>query len=150
MLSRFISKTIPLMVILLVAACSGPFVLIPGGAVDGELAPTPSDWAFTDAISTVQIETNPSDPYSVNTWALGMGPSLYLQAGANRATWVDHLDANPNIRVRIEGRLYELASSRVTEEAEFATFADAYEVKYGRRPRNEEVSEVYLLRLSAR
>ncbi len=150
MLSRFIIKTIPLMVILLVAACSGPFVTIPGGALDGELAAIPSDWAFTDEISTVQIETNPSDPYSVNIWALGMGPSLYLHAGANRATWVEHLDANPNIRVRIEGRLYELASSRVTEEAEFATFADAYEVKYGSRPRNENVSEVYLLRLSAR
>lgn len=150
MLSRFIIKTIPFVLLLSVAACSGPFVTIPGGALDGELAPIPSDWAFTDEISTVQIETNPSDPYSVNIWALGMGPSLYLHAGANRATWVEHLDANPNIRVRIEGWLYELASSRVTEEAEFATFADAYEVKYGRRPRNEEVSEVYLLRLSAR
>ena len=150
MLSRFAVKTIPILLLLSLTACSGPFLLLPGGALEGELAPTPAEWSFTDETSTVQIETNPSDPYSVNIWAVGMGPSLYLHAGGNRTTWVEHLESDPNIRVRIEDKIYELASSRVAEEAEFAAFADAYEAKYGTRPRNENVSEVYLLRLRAR
>ena len=52
--------------------------------------------------------------------------------------------------MRIEEKLYELAAARVTEAEEFARFADVYEEKYGVRPRNENVSEVYLLRLGER
>jgi hypothetical protein len=43
-----------------------------------------------------------------------------------------------------------MATIRVEDAAEFASFADAYEKKYGMRPRNENVSEVYLYRLGAR
>ena len=134
----------------LVSGCGGPFVLFPGGALEGEVAPVPSDWSFTDEISTIQIETNPADPYSVNIWVLALDGSLYLHAGANRAAWVEHLEADPRLRIRVEGKLYELAASRVTDAAEFARFADKYENKYGTRPRNENVAEVYLLRLDAR
>ena len=131
-------------------ACSGPFLLLPGGELEGEVAPSPADWSFTDDISTIQIETNPSDPYSVNIWVLALDGSLYLHAGANRSTWVEHLEADPRIRVRIDGKIYELASTRVTDAAEFERFAAKYETKYGNRPRNENIDEIYLLRLGAR
>ena len=132
------------------AACSGPFVLIPGGELEGELAPIPSDWSFTDEISTIQIEANPTDPYSVNIWVTAVGDALYLHAGANRAQWVEYLEADPHLRIRIEERIYELEASRVTDADEFARFAERYEIKYGNRPRNENVTEVYLLRLEER
>lgn len=134
----------------LFAACSGPFVLLPGGRLEGEVVPVPGDWAFTDEISTIQIETRPDDPYSVNIWVVAIGPHLYLHAGASRSTWVEHLENDPRLRVRIDEKLYELAAARVTEAGEFARFADVYEEKYGVRPRNENVSEVYLLRLGPR
>jgi hypothetical protein len=46
--------------------------------------------------------------------------------------------------------IYELSSSRVMDPAEFDRFSDAYEKKYGRRPRNESVAEAYLFRLTTR
>ena len=133
-----------------VAGCGGPFVLLPGGALEGPTLAAPADWSFTDAVSTVQLETNPADPYSVNIWAIGLGEHLYVHAGANRSTWVEHMEADPKVRVRVNDSIYELAAARVADQAEFDRFSDAYERKYGRRPRNEKIAEVYLFRLAAR
>ena len=135
---------------LFVSACSGPFFLLPGGELAGEVTPVPVDWSFTDEVSTVQIETNPADPYSVNIWMVAADGSPYLHAGANKAAWVEHLEADPRLRLGVEGKLYELAATRVTDAGEFARFAEAYEQKYGVRPRNENIAEIYLLRLAAR
>jgi len=138
-----------LVLLLLVLGC-GPFVLIPGGELSGGVTEVPNDWSFTKEISTVQLESRPSDPYSVNIWATGVGKDLYLHAGANRANWVEYIEADPRVRLRIEDRIYELRATRVEDPAEFKRFADAYEEKYGSRPRNENVREVYLMRLEAR
>jgi hypothetical protein len=130
--------------------CSGPTVLLPGGALDGTKTQAPADWSFTDETSTVQLETRPSDPYSVNIWVIALGPNLYVHAGANRSEWVDHMETDPNVRLRVGDAIYELSAARVTEQAEFDRFADAYERKYDRRPRNETIAEVYLYRLASR
>ena len=123
--------------------------MIPGGKLEGAPAAPPSDWSLADDVSTVQLETNPQDPYSVNIWAVGIGPILYVHAGANRSTWVEHMEADPQVRVRIEEDIYTLRASRVEGQDEFDRFSDAYEEKYGSRPRNEVVSEAYLFQLSA-
>lgn len=132
----------------LVVGCR--YVPLPGGELDGSVKPVPADWSFLAETSIVQIETRPSDPYSVNIWAVGMGPVVYLHAGANRATWVEHLEVDPRLRLRVDEDLYELRAARVTSQEEFDRFADAYEGKYDVRPRNENVEEAYLLRLEPR
>ena len=132
----------------LVAGCSGPFVLLPGGTLDGTTVPTPESWSFTDDVDTVQLETRPSDPYSVNIWVIALDDVLYVHAGANRATWVEAIEADPRVRIRVDESLYELTASRVETQEEFDRFSDAYEAKYGRRPRNESVVEAYLFRLA--
>jgi len=147
---RFRSLVVALAIALTSAACGGPFLLLPGGQLEGDVASVPADWSFTHDVSTIQIETNPAEPYSVNIWAVGVDASLYVHAGANRTTWVEHLDTDPRVRARVGDKIYELASTRVTDAGEFASFADAYESKYGVRPRNENVAEIYLLRLAAR
>ena len=132
------------------AGCSGPTVLLPGGALDGATTPAPSDWSFTDQVSTIQLETRPADPYSVNIWVIAMGANLYVHAGANRSTWVEHMEADPSVRLRVGDKIYELMAARVTEQGELDRFSDAYERKYDRRPRNEKIAEVYLYRLAPR
>lgn len=132
------------------AACSGPVFLLPGGALQGETKAAPADWAFSDAVETVQLETRPADPYSVNIWVTALGPKLYVHAGANRAEWVGHMEADPKVRLRISGALYELSAARVTAQEEFDAFADVYEKKYGSRPRNENAGEAYLFALTPR
>jgi len=152
MMSR--PTTLPLALALacaaLALACGGPFVLLPGGALEGEVAPVPESWAFIDEISTIQLETNPAEPYSVNIWVIALGDHLYVHAGANRSAWVGHMEQDPNVRLRAGDSIYELAAARVETQDEFDRFSDAYEAKYGRRPRNEKVTEAYLFRLGPR
>ena len=138
-----------LLLLLVIPGC-GPFALLPGGELSGSTAAVPEDWAVAEEVSTIQLETRPSDPYSVNIWAVGIGRALYVHAGTNRATWCENMEEDPRVRVRVEDTVYELAATRVEDPEEFARFADAYEEKYDRRPRNENVSEVYLFRLAAR
>ena len=117
------------------------------GTGTGTATAAPADWSFTDQIDTIQLETKSEDPYSVNIWILDLNGKLYIHAGANRATWVEHIEADPNVRVRINEKIYSLVAARVEDAAEFADFSDAYEKKYDRRPRNENVAEAYLFRL---
>jgi len=131
------------------AGC-GPFVLFPGGALEGSAAEAPESWAFTDDVSTIQLETNPVDPYSVNIWVVALDGSLYVHAGDNRAQWIENMEADPDVRLQVEDSIYDLRAARVASQDEFDRFADAYEKKYGRRPGNENATEAYLFRLSAR
>lgn len=134
----------------LLSACSQPLLMLPGGELEGRVTPPPSDWSALAPIKTIQIETQPTEPYSVNLWIVALDNAPYIHAGANRATWVEHLEADPRLRLRVGENLYELRGTRVTDAAEFARFANAYETKYDRRPRNENVDEVYLYRLTVR
>ncbi len=134
----------------LLVACGGPFVLLPGGSLEGKTEPAPQSWSFTDAIDTVQLETNPADPYSVNIWVVALSDALYVHAGDNRAAWVEHMESDPDVRLRADGTIYDLAGARVESQGEFDHFSDAYEKKYGRRPGNENVAEAYLFRLTPR
>jgi hypothetical protein len=141
-----------LLVVSLVSAagCGRPFLLLPGKALDGTPVAVPESWSFTDAVDTVQLETRPAEPYSVNIWITAAGEHLYAHAGANRSAWVEHIETDPKVRLRVNDSIYELAAARVVDQAEFDRFSDAYEKKYGRRPRNENVAEAYLFRLTAR
>ena len=133
-----------------ITGCGGPFVLLPGGALEGTTASIPESWGFTDAVKTVQLETRPGDPYSVNIWVIALGENLYVHAGAKRSSWVENMEADPEVRLRVNDAIYELVASRVDRQEEFDRFSDAYEQKYGRRPRNENVAEAYLFRLQPR
>ena len=146
----FLVLSLALAVVSGLAGCERPFVLIPGGALDAETVETPESWEFTDEVSTIQLETNPADPYSVNIWVTALGPSLYVHAGDNRAEWIANMEADPEVRLQVEESIYELTAARVDAQAEFDRFADAYEKKYGRRPGNEDATEAYLFRLVAR
>ena len=133
-----------------VAGCDGPFVILPGGALEGSTAAIPDSWSFTDEVDTVQLETRSADPYSVNVWVIALGENLYVHAGDNRTKWVENIETDPSVRLRIDDSIYELLAARVEDQEEFDRFSDSYEQKYGRRPGNENVAEAYRFRLSAR
>ena len=120
------------------------------GTLDGERASQPFDFPAMGAPDVIQLETNPTDPYSINLWVIGAPNHAYVHAGANRATWVEHIEADPSVRLKSGSAVYELHAERVISRAEFASFSDAYEAKYGNPPRNENVQEAYLFRLTAR
>ncbi|MFP6654126.1 MAG: hypothetical protein VCB25_00765 [Myxococcota bacterium] len=138
-----------LMMFLFVLGC-GPILVMPGGGLDRTTSTVPTDWRWTDDVSTIQLETRPDDPYSVNLWIIALGDSLLVHAGTNRAAWVEHIEANASVRVQVEEKIFELVATRVSEQSEFDAFSDAYEKKYSVRPRHEDVREAYLYRLRAR
>ena len=117
-------RTVIVVAVILLLAGWGPFLLLPGGELEGPEAPAPADWSFTDNFKTIQFETNPSDPYSVNIWVIQFDGHLYVHAGKNRAAWVEHMEADANVRIRIDGKIYRLSAARVTDQSEFDRFSD--------------------------
>lgn len=121
--------TLALLLPLLVA--TGPCGPIPGGRLDGAAASAPADWRFTDAVSTIQVETRPEEPYSVTTWCFTDGAGLYVPSrGAAEKPWVQHVGRDPRVRLRIEDRVYEMTATRVTDEAELRRLIPLLRAKY--------------------
>lgn len=120
------------------------------GELSGTVAAPPPSWTEVAKQEIIQLETQPTDPYSVNLWVIGDDDRLYVFAGDNYTTWIEHIDADPNVRLKTGGSIYLLRATRVTDAEEFEWFAQAWDAKYGHRPRNENVAETYLMRLSPR
>lgn len=89
------------MICLLVAGCSGPFIWLPGGQLSGAEAPLDVS-AVADDVALLQLETNPSDPYSVNLGFQRIDGQIYIDPAPERQ-WYQHIQANPQVRIRFDG-----------------------------------------------
>ena len=140
-----------LLAVVLSCACNDPFLLASGGKLDGPVKPAPASFASVPQSETIQIETNPAEPYSVNVTAAIVGDGLYVNAGNSRSRWAENIEANPLVRARVLGDVYELKARRVTDKAEFDGVADVWVSRnaWARDPRKLE-GEVYVYRLEAR
>lgn len=128
----------------------GPLWMIPGGALSGTVQPHPDDWSFSDAVDTVQLETNVQDPYSVNIWGVRAGPNFYVAAGDKTSTWAQNALRDPDVRLKIADALFELRAVAVDDEAELESALDALRVKYDFEPKPEQREQAMLFRLDAR
>lgn len=126
-------------------ACSEPFIAIPGGELAGESLDPPVEW--TDVPGTIQLETRPKDPYSINIWSVGVGPDLYVATSADGTTWTDFLETDNRVRVRLHDRIYSLRAAEVHEGAERERVAMAYAEKYEVDPGDGWVVEGMIIRL---
>jgi len=138
-----------ILLLLVGTACGGPLVMIPGGELSGPVEAVPDSWAFSDAHEDVQLETRPADPYSVNVWGVAAGDAFYV-AGSNENRWAGHIAANPAVRVRIDGTIYELAATPTDEAAELEAFLAAVKKKYDWEPDDEQRAGATLFRLEPR
>jgi hypothetical protein len=136
----------------LALAC-GPIGPMPGGRLSGEAeAQVPSDWSFTDAVDTVQLETGGSDPYSVNVWATSVDGQLMIAAGnGGESRWARNLEADPLVPLRADGRIYELRAVRggLTPEVQDA-FLTAIEKKYDFERDPDDPDDAWLYRMTGR
>ena len=139
-----------ILVACLTAGCGGPTFLLPGGALDGELAPPPADWSFARDAGTVQIETNPAEPYSVNVAPTVLDGKMYVYAGDSETQWVQHIAANPDVRFRVGETLYELRAERVSDAALVKAFGDDWLGRYRFSTHPAEYEEMWLFELVAR
>jgi len=150
-------RTIILLLAALLLAACGPLGPFPGGELSGELEREPvSDWSFLDAHETVQLETRPDDPYSLNIWIARHGGRAYISTSlilgeenpAERA-WVQHVGENPRVRLRVGRTLYELRALRVLDPGEAAAALETLLAKYEVDP-GERSNRAWIFRLDAR
>ena len=129
-------------------AC-GPFVMIPGGELSGEVQSAPSDWSFSDAVKTVQLETRPADPYSVNIYGVAVGRDFYVAASKPDNQWARYIANDDNVRLRIGKAIYELRAVRDDSPEGREHFLAAVKQKYDYEPEEGEAHESVLFRLVA-
>ena len=98
----------------------------------------------------MQLETRPDDPYSVNIAYTVMEGRLYVNAGDTETRWVQHMSADPRVRLRLDGVIYELRAERVSDPDELAAFARAWTSQSVFRRDPTQLDEVWLYRLVAR
>ncbi len=116
--------------LVLAAGCEEPFIVFAGGALSGEVVEPPEDWSSMDPMDTVQLETQPDDPYSINIWIASVGKDLYVATGDDGTNWTEHLAEDPMVRLRADDQIYELRARPVLDRAERARVSKAYVGKY--------------------
>ncbi len=136
-------------VLFLLNACS-EYLPISSGELQGTLTKSPQSWSEVAKTKIIQLESGGTQPYSVNLWVVELEGDLAIFAGDNKTTWVENIYNDANVRLKAEEQIYELAATQITDAATFEVFAQAWEAKYGNRPRNEKVDETYLFRLKPR
>ena len=104
---------------LMLSACNGPFAVMPGGELNGAVSEVPESWELDEISALAQLETRPSEPYSINLVYVQMNGQLYIYAGDNRTNWVQHIEQDPRIRIRINETIYPARAVRVTNDDEF-------------------------------
>jgi hypothetical protein len=128
-----------ILAVLLVAASIGwlaggiaPFGPIAGGRLRGEPAAAPPDWSFVDAVPEVQVETRLGLlPWSVTTWCLSHQGRLYLPArNCLSKQWVKNALAEPEVRVRVQGRVYPLRALREEDPEVVQALVEQMLIKY--------------------
>jgi hypothetical protein len=135
---------------LLLVSCEpkGP---IPGGQLTGEVKIVPDNWSAYSEVELLQLETRPDDPYSINIWGVGLGRDYYIASGGGgESSWVDHINNNPAVRLRIENNIFELKAIHITDEDELAQVLKRYKEKYDMEAQGEDAAQAWLFRLDRR
>ena len=136
---------IGLLCVLALAACSEPFITIPGGKLAGQSLVPPIEW--NEVPDTIQMEMRPADPYSINIWSVGVGTDLYVATSADGTIWTGFLEADNSVRVRLQDVIYTLKASAVRDAEERDRVARAYAEKYEVDPGDGWVIRGMIIRL---
>ena len=94
----------------------------PGFGISGELkTEAVTDWSFTDDIEEIVIETRTwyRLPHSVTIWCVSIDGALFVGAGfpdfPEERHWVSAVKRDPNVRLRIAGKIYERRLELITD-----------------------------------
>ena len=134
-MSRTHRPALPVLILLVLACASAcqPSDRRPGLWLAGEPAPLPEDWSFTDAHGEIAIEvrTPYALPHSVTIWCASADGSLFVAArDPEEKRWPGWVERDPEVRLAIDGRLYEARLERIDDPDRIAPVRRAYAAKY--------------------
>jgi len=95
----------------------GPLGPIPGGAFVGPVDPDPGpDWSNLEEV--IELEIRPEKPWSLSVWNAVIDGQLYVpSAQGARRRWTSVALADPHVRVRTNGKIYERRIELVEDES---------------------------------
>lgn len=102
------------------SACSEPFLYFAGGRLSGEEA---TQLELPSSNGVLQIETLPSDPYSVNIGFVLLDGKLYIDPALDRQ-WYQNILLDPAVRIRFGGSdlIHPMLAVRETDPETIAQF----------------------------
>jgi hypothetical protein len=115
------------------AACIEPSERRPGTQLSGQLVAEPvTDWSFTRDQREILIETRTPYwiPHSVTISCADADGQLFI--GSRNPVgkrWVNWVERDPNVRLKIVDRLYEVRLARVTDAPQIEKIRAAYAAK---------------------
>ncbi len=142
-------KNLLLLILILITsltACTDPLISIPGGKLKGDVVPPPKSWESVPDV--IQLEMQPSNPYSINIWGVVNEGDLYVATADSK--WVPFILADNKVRVRMEGKIFELTANLVEDVDTQRRVGDAYTEKYNYTADPDEFLDAKLFRLTGR
>lgn len=126
----------------------GPIGPLKGGAFrSGEPAAVPTDWGFAAGANQLELEVGGR---SLTAWLAVVDGALYVPCGLCASKkWAQEVLRDPNVRVRLDGKIYELRASRVEDPATLARVVPILVEKYASRPENY-LDRTWVFALAAR
>jgi hypothetical protein len=118
---------------LALAGCIDPSDRRPGTRLSGEVAPLPADWSFTQAHPEIAIEVHGflGLPHSVTIWCASRDGALFVGArDPESKRWPGWVDEDPNVRLGIAGKIYEVRLEPLADAEEVARLQPVYAEKY--------------------
>lgn len=113
--------TITIVAVGLTACGNGPFLVFPGGKLEGNIATGPvTDWSFLEA-QFVHLEANPAAPYSVELNYIVRDGNLYIDPAEGKR-WLDELRKDDKVRVRFGETIYPVTAVLVGQPGELEGF----------------------------
>ncbi|MBW2316790.1 MAG: hypothetical protein JRH10_21720 [Deltaproteobacteria bacterium] len=96
----------------------GPIGPLPGGTLSGELSTElPDDWTFANQVHNLDVESRAFRlPYSTGTWFMAYEGRIHILLPSFFVTGLEsRLAADPKVRIRLAGKLYDQVAVRVDE-----------------------------------
>jgi hypothetical protein len=106
-----------------------PGLWLRGETVEEKVA----DWSFSEEIEEIFIETRPwyGVAHSTTIWCVAPDGGLYIGSyGDEKKAWERNIERNPEARVSIGGRIYEVTVAPVTDGDLIEGLDAAYSRKY--------------------
>lgn len=129
----------------------GPLGPIPGGAFVGPVDPDPDpDWSNLEEV--IELEIRPEKPWSLSVWNAVIDGELYVpSAQGARRRWTSVALADPRVRVRTNGKIYERRIELVEDDALRRRIGAAIAERYDLGNRDEsDLETTWFFRLAPR